>query len=162
MADQTGISFHWREEWMKLPILEKQEIEIPPIDEVRLQRIKKMASHKPFIWEGDLFYALLTIHKEGRPYFPFLSLWVDHQSGYILKGELLEHLEYRANFQEQFLRLIESVRILPQEVRVKREEVFKLLEPITAKLEVKLMLVQKLPALEEAQKGTEDFFIRRK
>ena len=162
MADQTGISFHWREEWMKLPILEKQEIEIPPIDEVRLQRIKKMASHKPFIWEGDLFYALLTIHKEGRPYFPFLSLWVDHQSGYILKGELLEHLEYRANFQEQFLRLIESVRILPQEVRIKKEEVFKLLEPITAKLEVKLMLVQKLPALEEAQKGTEDFFIRRK
>jgi hypothetical protein len=162
MADQTGISFHWREEWMKLPIFEKQEIEIPPIDEVRLQRIKKMASHKPFIWEGDLFYALLTIHKGGRPYFPFLSFWVDHQSRYILKGELLEHLEYRANFQEQFLRLLERVRFLPQEVRVKREEVFKLLEPITTKLEVKLMLVQKLSALEEAQKATEDFFLKKK
>jgi len=74
----------------------------------------------------------------------------------------LEHLEYRANFQEQFLRLIESVRILPQEVRIKKEEVFKLLEPITAKLEVKLMLVQKLPALEEAQKATEDFFLKKK
>jgi len=74
----------------------------------------------------------------------------------------LEHLEYRANFQEQFLRLIESVRILPQEVRIKKEEVFKLLEPITAKLEVKLMLVPKLPALEEAQKGTEDFFLKKK
>ena len=135
---------------------------IPPIDEVRLQRIKKMVSHKPFIWEGDLFYALLTIHKGGRPYFPFLSFFVDHQSGYILKGEFLEPLEYRANFQEQFLRLLESVRFLPQEVRVKREEVFKLLEPITTKLEVKLMLVQKLSALEEAQKATEDFFLKKK
>jgi hypothetical protein len=162
MADQTGIGCNWKGEWVKLPTFEKQEIEIPPIDEVRLQRIKKMASHKPFIWEGDLFYALLTIHKGGRPYFPFLSFWVDHQSRYILKGELLEHLEYRANFQEQFLRLLESVRFLPQEVRVKREEVFKLLEPITTKLEVKLMLVQKLSALEEAQKATEDFFLKKK
>ena len=45
---------------------------------------------------------------------------------------------------------------------MKREEVFKLLEPITTKLEVKLMLVQKLSALEEAQKATEDFFLKKK
>lgn len=161
MVEQIGLNAKWRDGWLKLPSFEKQEFEIPPIDEIRLQRIKKMVFHKPFIWEGDLAYAPVPIHEGGRPYFPFLSLWVDHDSGYILKGELLEHLEYRANFQDQFIRLIESVRFLPQEVRVNKEEVFKLLEPITTKLEIKLTLTSKLPALEEAQKGTEDFFLRR-
>jgi hypothetical protein len=44
---------------------------------------------------------------------------------------------------------------------VKREEVFKLLEPMTSKLGIQLRLHKKLPALEEAQKSMEDAFLKR-
>ncbi len=162
VPEQGSTSLKWRDEWLKFPHLEKVEFVIPPVDEIRVKRIKKMASRRPTIWACDFFYAPLTIHEGERPFFPYALLWVDDRSGLILKNHLSEHSGYRSDFQNQFLNLIEEVKFLPQEVCVKKEEAFKLLEPMTSKLEIKLILTKKVRALEEARKGMFDFFLNRK
>ena len=161
IPEETEAGFKWRDEWSKLPQREKEEFVIPPLDEIRLQKIKKLIFRRQGIWEGDLSYAPLPIHQGERPYFPFILLLVDHSSGFILKGHLLEPSGYGSEFQNHFLNLMEGVKFLPQEVWVKREEVFKLLQLITSKLGIKLRLHKKLPALEEAQKSMENAFLKR-
>jgi hypothetical protein len=162
VSEQGSTSLQWRDTWLEFPHLEKVEVAVPPIDEIRVKRIKKMALVRPNIWECDFFYAPLTVHEGDKPFFPYALLWVDHRSGVILKNHLSDPSGYRSEFQNQFLNLIEDVKFLPEEVRVKREEAFKLLEPMTSKLEVKLILTKKVRALEEARKGMFDFFLNRK
>lgn len=161
MPEETETGFEWRDEWLKLPHPKKEEFVIPPLDEIRLQKIKKTLIRRQGIWEGDLSYVPFPIHQGERPYFPFLLLWVEHSSGFILKGHLLEPLEYRVEFQNHFLEIMEHLQFLPEEVWVKREEVFKLLELITSKLGIKLRLHKKLPALEKVQESMEDAFLKR-
>ena len=79
-----------------------------------------------------------------------------------MKNELSEHAEYRSNFQKAFLKLIEDIKSLPQEVRVKKEEVYRLLEPIASYLGIRLVSTKSVPALEDAQKGMLEFFMPKK
>jgi len=162
VAVREGESLEWENRWLKFPQPEKAKFVIPPVDEIRLEKIKDAGFPKANIWECDFFYAPAVIRGEDRPYFPIAFLWVDHKTGLILKPELSEHAEYRQNFQKAFLKTIEDGKFLPQEVRVKKEETYKLLEPIIQRLGIRLILTKSVPALEEAQESLLDFFIPKK
>lgn len=155
---KEGESLMWRDEWLEPPPLEKVKVRVEPIDEVRLERIKKIASRRQGIWEVDFFYSPLAVKEGERPYYPYMFLWVDHHSGLILNTHLTTPSEYMSEFLDQFLNLVENIKFLPKEVLVRKEEAFKLLEPITSRLEVKLRLAKTLEALEEAQASMFDFF----
>lgn len=142
----------WRDKWQKIPPPPKLQLKTIPLDETRLIKIKKTYLKKKGIWEVDFFYTYPPI-KEGeeKPYLPIIFLYVDNKSGLIIKGDLSSHSDYQSKFQKSFLDLIEDKKLLPQELRVKREEVFRLLEPITSCLEIPLVKVRSLIALEKAQ-----------
>lgn len=55
------------------------------------------------------------------------------------------------------LELAENYKSLPQEILVKKEETFKLLEPITSKFGIKLRSVKRLRMLEDAQASMSKF-----
>ncbi len=141
----------WRDEWLKPAPLEKKEPMVPRVDEIRLLRIQKSASRSQAILETDFFFIPFAIAEGERPYFPYLQLCVEHQSGMILKFHVSKHEGYRADFQNQILTLMEEVNIYPKEIRVKKEEALRLLEPVASKLGIKLTLSEHLPALEEAK-----------
>ena len=63
--------------------------------------------------------------------------------------------------QGKFLKLAEDIKSLPQEILVKKEETFKLLEPITSELGINLRRVKKLKMLEEAQASMLKFTTKR-
>jgi len=65
--------------------------------------------------------------------------------------ELAKPAECISEFPGQFLKLAENYKTLPQEILVKKEETFNLLEPITSELGIKLRRVKKLRMLEDAQ-----------
>lgn len=156
---QEGEDSSWRDEWLKPPPLEKVKTVPKPIDEVRLKRIEKRAFPQQGIWEIDFFYSPTSVRGKGeRPYYPYVFLWVDRHSAYILNFYLAESSEYRSEFQEKFLSLIEDIKLLPEGVLVKKEEILELVEPITSKLGIKLRLVKRLEALEEAQASMHEFF----
>jgi hypothetical protein len=55
------------------------------------------------------------------------------------------------------LKVIEETAYLPQEIWVKREEVFQLFEVLVSKLGLKVKQVKKLNQLEHAQKSMKSF-----
>jgi len=154
--DKTGLS--WRDEWIEPLPLKKAEIIVEPIDTDRLEEIKDRIPHGQGVWEIDFFYYSQAVkEKEGRPFYPYITLWVDHHSGFILKHHLAKPAECISEFPGQFLKLAENYKTLPQEILVKKEETFKLLEPITSELGIKLRRVKRLRMLEDAQASMSKF-----
>jgi hypothetical protein len=154
--DKTGLS--WRDVWMEPLPLQKGEIIVEPIDTVRLEKIKRKILNRQGVWEVDYFYYPNPIkEKEERPFYPYITLWVDQYSGFILSHDLAKPAECMSEFQRNFFKLAENGEILPQEILVKKEEIFKLLEPITSELGINLRKVKKLKMLEEAQASMAKF-----
>jgi len=148
--DETGL--FWRDRWLKPLPLEKVEIIAEPIDTVRLEAIKRKIPYRQGVWEVDFFYYPNPIReKEEKPFYPYVTLWVEHYSGFILSHNLAKPAECIPEFQGQFLKIAENMETLPQEILVKKEETFKLLEPITSELGIKLRRVKRLRMLEDAQ-----------
>jgi len=154
--DKTGLS--WRDMWMEPLPLQKAEIIVEPVDEVRLEKIKRKIPHRQGVWEVDYFYYPSPIRdKEERPYYPYITLWVDQYSGFILSHNLAKPAECMSEFQRNFFKLAEKRKILPWEILVKKEETLKLLEPIASELGINLRRVKKLKMLEEAQASMRNF-----
>lgn len=149
----------WRDEWLKPTPFEKKDPIIPSVDEIRLQRTKKAAGQSQVVLEADFFYAPFVITEGEKPYFPYLLLCVDHHSGIVLKYHVANHKDYPTDFQNQILNLIEEVKSLPKEVRVKKKESLKLLEPIAFKLGIKLTLANNLHVLQEAKEEMQNIFL---
>jgi hypothetical protein len=96
--------------------------------------------------------------REERPYYPYVFLWADHHSYFILNSHVAMPSKYRSEFPEQFLNLMEDLKFLPKEILITKEEMTKLLEPITSRLGINLKLVKKLVAIEKAKHSMFDFF----
>ena len=154
--DETGLS--WRDEWIEPLPLKKAEIIVEPIDADRLEEIKDRIPNSQGVWEVDFFYYPKPVKEKGeRPFYPYVTLWVEHHSGLILNHHLAKPAECISEFQGQFLKLAENYKSLPQEILVKKEETFKLLEPITSELGIKLRRVKRLRMLEDAKASMSKF-----
>ena len=150
--NETGLS--WRDEWIEPLPFKKEEIIVEPIDRDRLEKIKRRIPNGQGVWEIDFFYLPEAVKEKGRrPFYPYVTLWVEHDSGFILKHYLAKPAECISEFQGQFLKLAENYKYLPQEILVKKEETFKLLKPITSELGINLRRVKKLEMLEEAKES---------
>jgi len=154
--DETSLS--WRDEWIEPLPLKKAEIIVEPIDADRLEEIKDRIPNGQGVWEIDFFYYPTPVKEKGeRPFYPYITLWVEHHSGFILSQYLAKPAECISEFPGQFLKLAENYKTLPQEILVKKEETFNLLEPITSELGIKLRRVKKLKMLEDAQASMSKF-----
>lgn len=134
-------------------ILGEAKYEAPVIDEIRLQRIKKRGLRPTGIWEVDFFQFPVPIQDGDRPFFPFCLLIVDHDSGFVFESHLESKDRHKPEFQNHMLSVIEKNAYLPQEIWVKREEVFQLFEVLVSRLGLKMKRVKKLNQLETAQKS---------
>ena len=154
-------SLRWRDEWLSPHPLEKAEIIAKPIDVDRLEKIKRMLSQRQGVWEIDFSYFPQPVREKGeRPYYPYVIFCVEHYSYFILDSYLVKSTEFVSEFAEHFLKLIEDIKSLPQEILVKRKEAFKLLEPLTSTLGIRLRNVKRLPALEQAKASIFKFLTR--
>ena len=159
VPEREGETLRWRDEWLKPPPLEKVRVVGEPVDESRLDRIKGASSGQKIVWEMDFFYLPRPVREgEERPYFPYVSLCVDHYSGLILDADVAQPSKHASQFLAQFLDNIAGVKSLPKEILVRREEVFQLFEPVSSRLGINLRLVKRLAAVEKAQAGMEKSF----
>jgi len=144
----------WRDEWLEPVPLDKEGSGAEPTDTNHLDRVRLLNLECQGIWEVDFFYFPQAVQeKEERPYYPRTILVVDHYSSLVLECHLAKPEGFASELQEAFLEVVERIGVLPREVLVKREESFRLLEPIASRLRIKLRKVKGLPALEEAQES---------
>ena len=82
------------------------------------------------------------------PYYPVVNLFIDPQQDFILKTELSHPKEYKDNFIDNFFKLLESIKIIPEVIIFQNEEVGLLLERICKKLNIKLSFQNYIEPLE--------------
>jgi hypothetical protein len=151
-----GIS--WKDEWIEPLPPESKDFTVTPVDETLLNRLKKAGLQKRGTWEVDFFFVPAPIwEKEKRPYYPYMSLMVEHNSAFILNFQLEKREKFALKFPEKFISFLERVKIAPQVFLVKRDEVGRFLEPFASCLGIKIKMVESLAVLEEAQRSMRGF-----
>jgi hypothetical protein len=160
VPEQRADGLHWSDRWLMPAPSKPAEVLPQRPDELQIQRIKQTITARQGAWEADYFRAPAPIqeHKGERPYYPYMSLWVDRASGMILHTDMTPAADYRAAFQQQFLDLIEQIRFLPRELYVKQPEAQALLASITEPLKIKLKTTRVLPMLDEAHSSLFSYF----
>jgi len=160
VPEQGADGLQWSDHWLVPAQIKAEQMPAPQPDELRIQRIKQTIPARQGTWETDYFRAPTPIqeHKGERPYYPYMSLWVDRASGMILHTDITPAADYRAAFQQQFLNLIEQTRFMPKELYVKQPDAQALLTPITARLGIKLKTARALPMLDEAHNSLFSYF----
>lgn len=155
----------WETTYLKPRVPKKKSPEkepTDPLDEVRLQRLKRKSRQPGMIWEADFFLAPMPIREgEGRPYFPRMSIIADHNSGYVFGSNAFSNERYGSAFQKHFYDILDAADTLPEELWASKKEVQELIEPICTKLEITPRLVKKLAAVEEAKASLFDHFSKR-
>jgi hypothetical protein len=95
------------------------------------------------IWEGD-----------PPPYFSYLLLVADAQSGFILKSDLMlarpTLAEMLAEIPDRLLGIFQQLELRPQEVQVASSRLYDLLALHLGQLGIMLTAHAELPALEDA------------
>jgi hypothetical protein len=122
------------------------------IDEIRLQRIKNTSLAPHGIWEVDAFHAPNPVDGDNRPFFPYTFLCADHESGFIFDSVLAEPSMWQTEFCKAFLESIETHKLVPSTLWVRKEELRELFEPVATRLGIEVRLTKKLPAIDRAKR----------
>jgi len=143
----------WKDEWREPAPVKIENYSTEPVDEVRVQRIKNSVKQVSAIWEVDFFFAPTPIREGGRPFFPQAIMIADHDTGFIHDMHLAQAATCRKEFAEKFISCIEKTSVIPLEILVRKEDVAKLLEPYTSRLNIKLSRTKKLQNVDNAIKS---------
>lgn len=114
--------------------------------------------------EVDLFMMPTPVREQGRPFFPYMLLVVEPQSGLVLGSELLSpepSLEAMwGSVPAALLEKLVQVGFAPREVRVRSGLLQQLLQPPAGALGLKVKQMDALPALDAARESLMGFLCR--
>lgn len=153
-------SKEWLVKWLHPASNENMIKYIPPLNELRIRRVQKNAKRENVVWETDIFYSPLPIQpdKNERPFYPYISIWVDSFTQDIIDYRLFKPFDYPHGYQNSLLDLIEVFEVLPIELCVKDYELAKILAPVANTIKIKTKVKESLPALESAKENIVDYF----
>jgi len=155
---KQGENIVWQDEWLVPLPPKKEDHPVIPVNETILKRLEKAKVHRKGTWEIDFFYVPAPTWEKGeKPYYPFMSLIVDHDSAVIFNFQLEKRDVVLTNFPSKFIEFLEKTKFMPGRILVKRDEVSRILEPLAAKVGIETSLVESLPALEYAQRSMRGF-----
>jgi len=155
-------SWQWCDQWLKPAPLLEPVIRSVPLDEVRLQRIKNASSGHHGVWEIDADYMTEAVAGDERPFFPYMLLCADHDSGFILGTVLANPSTWEGEFVEAFLNAIEQSKLFPEKLWFRKEALRALFEPLATRLGVAVEMTSKLTAVTHARREFEKFTKRRR
>jgi len=142
----------WETRWLSPAPVVKTAVKPFPLDEVRLQRIKKNSQSHNGAWEVDAFFTTEPVAGDNRPFFPYTFLCADHDSGFILSTVLAEPATWETEFPKSFLDSVEQHKLLPATLSLRKEELRELFIPLATQLGFKVELTKKLPAVDHAKR----------
>jgi hypothetical protein len=156
------MDFEWEARWLSPSPLVKTAVKPFPIDEVRIQRIKKNIDGIHGVWEVDSFLLPASVEEGDRPYLPYTLLCVDHDSGFILATTIAKPSDWEAEFPKTFLDGLETHKLLPAKLAFRKDDLRELFAPLAARFEIEIELTRKLPAIDRARRGLSKFMGNRR
>ena len=159
---KQGDRWVWKDTLQRpAPLRPLQAEASPPMDEARLQHLRELPSTRGVL-QMDSFYSNATIkgEEDERPWYPQIVLAADAESGFILGTELVRADEVPATLVKQFMGILARVGQRPERIEVHREELRVLLKSAAARLGIRVIRVQRLPALDAARRELTAFLGR--
>jgi hypothetical protein len=150
VPEREGPGWRWHDVVREAPPPVRPPRPLPAIDEGRLRRMGEQLARTDGILELGWFSAPEAVWGEGedRPYFPEMLLAADSASGAPFGVRIAGPGQAVAILADTFLDLIEQMGMLPARVIVDREEAFFQMEPLAARLEIRLVQLGRLGAVE--------------
>jgi hypothetical protein len=147
---KNGLSFE--KKWLPPEQLEERVITIPPLDQLKVRRIRKMNLGADSTWEVDTFYSNKVINEGERPYWIRLSMVARHSDGVIIKflissPDVAPHVVAR----DCFLDAITETSAMPEKIFVKDNALLETMQPLAKILGFRFTLVDELPAIMDAK-----------
>lgn len=160
VRESGGNNSPWTDQWISPdPLLTRPEI--PPVDEVRLAKLKANLRQDRAIWEFSYAIENMPIRESGRPYFPLVLLIADTRSGLILDNQTAAPGSYPQQLADYFLRAVEKTGTYPQEIMVEKDEAMALLHETTSRLGIQLTKVKKCKESAKARKAFREHLSKR-
>lgn len=138
---------NWQDEWLEPS--EEKEVMTGFVEADMLDDLTKLPYHG--VWEADysLIHEPVQDEPDERPYFPFIITFADHDQGIIMESTVVEPKEWVSTFLKSFHDITESIGSLPEEILLKREEIFNIMENISSDLEIELTMVDDLDVIDD-------------
>lgn len=145
----------WQDVIWKNPGVEKDK----PIEmQISADDLAKIKSRMPgkFIIELDLYRMDEPVQekKNSRPYFPYMLMMADYDSGMILAVDVMKPVPDLAMMTRQSLMKIISALISspPKEIRVKNQSLYSMLMPVGEYVGFKVNQAARLSSIDRAQR----------
>jgi hypothetical protein len=151
VAGETRVR-QWETRWLSPAPLVKAGVKPFPLDELRLQRIKKSSQSYNGAWEVDAFFTTQPVAGDDRPFFPYTLLCADHDSGFIWSTVLAEPSTWETEFPKSFLQGVEEHKLLPATLSFRKEQLRELFTPLATQLGIEVEITKKLPAVDRAKR----------
>lgn len=157
---EQGGTMVWQDS--TLTMIPQMPIKEIAVDMQAIGTLKKLVSGDISL-EIDLFMMNepLQDKKDARPYFPYVLLMIDEDTGDIVNFRLLQPLpsfeSMWGSVPAEITNMLAQLKILPLEIFVSSERLYQLLSPVTKNLHISLELVEKLPDIDNVRNKLMDF-----
>jgi hypothetical protein len=129
------------------------------------QVMKQVQQARPVanVLEVDCFMMPSPVQdgKDSRPYFPYMLMIVEGQSGYIFHTDLLSPVPDITGMWSaipgRLLSTLKQLNVLPQVIHVRTPFMAQILAPLADKLGIQVKQSRRLPALDQARNEFERF-----
>jgi hypothetical protein len=155
VPSRTGGTMGWRDEWVAPAPMESEELPLGSVDEIRIRRVKSKSMKQQGTLEIDCFLTPAPVQERSdeRPFYPYAVAVIEQRSGMVADLQLANHSERRKTVQEAFLHHVETSKSVPKKVLVRKEEVFRFLEPLASGLDVSITMTEKLSHMDNFKDG---------
>lgn len=140
----------WVNTWRPAP----ERVPPPPVDpyvpnDLEAARLERLPRRPELRVEVTFALVPAAINDEAGPYFPFILLPVESQSGYVLGAQVADPWDYRDKFGPALVKALEELGARPGELRVRRRELRELFSNIAERFGMDLRLSDDMPMLDE-------------
>jgi hypothetical protein len=145
-------------EWRK--VLPVPPLKDPPVDPVKLgaPAVRALKQQMKTGWEVASFYSHDRILESPRPYYAKVALAVDAETGRVLQpliGGAKQTLAETA--AKVILAAIQAVGFRPGIIGLDSYSLSKALEPLATALDIRMIVLEELPMLDQARRSLEQY-----
>lgn len=145
-------AYEWVDDSVANFVPEEEEDLYLYIPEDELADIRKSYPVVDATFECDVsFYPeAVQDHPDDRPYFPYLYMCIDTESGMVIDTKLLQNTDVEGAVRHQFIEMILNLKYIPKTVCIDNKKTFYSLYPLAIELGIKLVR-SKLPHIQRAR-----------
>lgn len=144
----------WEDKITHIPEPEKKTVTPAPLDAKQIEALKRLPKAENVI-EAELSMLPTPVReKKERPYFPYLLMIADAQSGMILASDMLQPMPsldaMKAELPRKLAANLSKFGVVPDTIAVRNETIADLLSPLAAELDIQIIKSRVLPAVDRA------------